>query len=197
MKPIDLIPASACANARKWAATQTGTPEQAWNACPRGDWLLWLAHYFGVERRLLVLSASDCAASVVDLVKSESPLASVWAIDSARRFARGETDVEECRAAADAAACAADAADASAAYVAYASAAYAAAYAAYAADAASAADAAYAAAAAAACAAYTTADAYTTAADAARKKKHAECARLVRKHIPWAVIEAAIAKGKP
>ena len=158
MKPLDLLPESACAEAREWAAQQTGTPKQAWNSCPRGDWLLWLAHYFGVERRLLVLSASDCAASVVDLVKPESLLASVWAIDSARRFARGETDVEECRAAADAA---------------------------------------YAAAAAAACAAYTTADAYTTAADAARKKKHAECARLVRKHIPWAVIEAAIAKGTP
>ena len=160
MKPIDLIPACSCADALAWAATQTGTPKQAWNNCRRGDWLLWLAENVGVDRTLRVLASCDCAESVIGLVGSESQLACVWSIDAARRFALGETDGDEVLASSAAA-------DADAAYYGTADAAY------Y--DAASSADA---------------------NAAASRIKKHAECAVLVRAHIPWSVVEKAIEKGK-
>ena len=54
--------------------------------------------------RLLREFAADCAESVLHLVPAESQLACIWAIDAARRYARGECDDDERAAAAYAAA---------------------------------------------------------------------------------------------
>jgi len=59
--PVDLLPHSACTPAREWVESTKGSPAQLWRRCPRGDWLLWLAASIGVERRLVVLAACDCA----------------------------------------------------------------------------------------------------------------------------------------
>ena len=177
-----LVRLRACDEAVEWAKTQPSF-EAAWNSCERGDWLLWLAARIGVDRRVVVLAACDCAELAAPYWRDDSILACVWAIDAARRWARGEAELEEVRAAADAAAYAYADAAADAAYAAYAAdAAYAAANAAYA-DAAAyaaayAADAAY--------AAYAAADAATSAtayAAAARASTLAECAALVRASI--------------
>ena len=125
----------ACGNAVEYAAKHD-TLEAAWNNCERGDWLLWLAAKAGVDRKLVVSAACDCAETSSYLWTDDRPR---LAIETARRWVLGEATIEEVRSAAAAAAAAADAAYAAAAAAAYAAyAAYAAAYAAdaYAADAA-------------------------------------------------------------
>ena len=125
-------------------------------------------------RKILVAAACDCAELVLKYVEKgeERPMI---AIETARKWIKGEATIAEVRKAADADAAYAAAAAADAAYAA-ADAAYAAAS--YAADAAyaaaAAADAAYAAASYAAYSAYA----------AAREETLKKCADIVRKHYP-------------
>lgn len=161
----------ACYEARDWlAARPDWTPERIWAECPRGDWLMWLAGQVDIDRRALVLAACDCAELAAPYWTPDTELACVWAIDAARRWARGETELDEVRAAYTAAS------------YAYAAASYAAAAAAAAAAYAAAAYAAYT---AAASAAYTAT--YT-----ARERILAECADFMRARISWTDVEAAI-----
>lgn len=111
----------ACSEAVTWAETQPDL-QTAWTQCHRGDWMLWLAARLDIDRPTLVLAACDCAEEAVRHCGEDEALAVVWAIDAARRWARGETDLDEVRAAsaaayaaaAYAASDAADAADAAA-----------------------------------------------------------------------------------
>ena len=114
----------------------------AWENCPRGDWMLWIAKKLNVDLLKLTTAKALCANTVRNLMRDER---STKAIDVAILFGQGKASREEL----DAAAAAADDADADAAYTAY-----------------TAADAAAAAAAAAAADAYTAAayTAYTAAA---------------------------------
>jgi len=122
---------SPCSDAATWLGNQTNITE-AWNACPRGDWMLWLAARVGVERPTLVKAAAACARLSFVYVK-EGEIRPLKAIEAAEAWAENPT--EENRKAADAAAYAAAYAAYDAAYAAYdaAYAAYAAANAAYAA----------------------------------------------------------------
>ena len=131
---------------------QYETFEQAWNACPRGDWMLWIAQKAGADKRLITLAKGRCAETVIHLMKYER---SINAVNAAIAYGNGEINDKQLAAAA------------AAAY-----AAYAAADAAYAADAADAADDDAADAAAAAYAAAVAADAAAAAAaDAAADAK--------------------------
>ena len=171
---------------------QFDTFEQAWNACPRGDWMMWIAAKAGVDKRTLTLAKGLCAETVIHLMMDKR---SVKAVQTTITYGKGEATDQELAAAAataDAAAWAAAytaAADADA--VAYAAAytaataaatadaaAYAAAYTAAAADAA-----AYAAAAAAA---YAAADA--DAADA-RKENQLKTANICREVLTEQVLK--------
>jgi hypothetical protein len=141
----DGLPKDACKEAVIWARTQE-SPQQAWDACERGDWMLWLLGKHNADRKTLVLAACRCARLALKYVPKgeERPL---QAIETAEKWARGVATIEEVRrdastasaatSAADAAACAARAAaDASSAADAAACAARAAADASSAADAA-------------------------------------------------------------
>jgi hypothetical protein len=164
-----------CGNARAWLNENRGKSLYTlWRTCQRGDWLLWLAVEIGIDRKLAVLAACDCADQVKHLV----PESVRDTTDIVRKWCSGEATLDEVRAASDAA---------SAAYAA-ASAAYAAADAA--ADAAASAAYAAAYAADAASAAYAAADAAAYAAYAAASL--ANSARLVRKRMPWSVWKAAL-----
>ena len=199
MKPIELArKLNSCSRAAEFV-NQYETIEEAWAACPRGDWMLWTAARLGVDKRILVGVFGKCARTVQHLMKDPRSIA---ALDACDKYAAGEISEEELRAAyaADAAAAAAyayaayaDAADAAAA--AYAYAAYA-----YAADAATAAyaDAADAAAADAA-AAYAAAayDAAYDAAYAARKKNQLQTANICREFLTDAVMTAVMAMDEP
>ena len=115
---------NACAEAVEWAS-RFATPEQAWAACERGDWMLWLVGRAGIEREKLVLVACECARLALPHTSDERVKK---AIEVTEAWARGEVAIEDVRAARQGALAARTAAYAAAA-------AAAAAYAAYAADA--------------------------------------------------------------
>jgi hypothetical protein len=141
----------------EWA-NQYDDAQQAWDECPRGDWMLWwLGHEAGEpwsdSRRPLVGCAATCA-SLAPTGDGEHELARAWAIGAALRWSEGGSS-EELRAAA---------------YAPYASYAASAPYASYAATAATAASA-----------------AASAAAAAAREGRRAvlrECADIVREWFP-------------
>jgi hypothetical protein len=176
----------ACSEAVKWAGRKTH--KQAWETCKRGDWLLWIADRFDVDRKLLVLAACGCARTVLKYVPVGEDRPRI-AIETAEAWTRGEAMIDQVRSAAYAAAYAAYAAAdaASAAHALYA--AEAAAYAADAVYAAYAVDAVYTAAHAAVYAAHAADDVYT----AAHAAAHKNMAGVVRKIIPFSVIKKAIA----
>ena len=160
----------ACKEAIEWLGRRS-SPERAWRACKRGDWLLWLAVRVEVDRRVLVLTACDCAElALVHVPDGEHRPRR--AIEVAKAWAGGDGDVslDDVRRAAAYATYAADAAP----YAAAAAASYAARNAANAA--------AYAAANAASYAAYATASAAdaTTYAAAERKAQGRKLVSMVR-----------------
>ena len=101
----------------------------AWENCPRGDWMLWIAKKLNVDLLKLTTAKALCANTVRNLMRDER---STKAIDVAILFGQGKASREEldaaaaaaytaytdaaayaaAAAAADAAAAAADAADA-------------------------------------------------------------------------------------
>ena len=185
---------NAYSEAIEWVKTQK-TPQEAWDLCERGDWMLWFAGKLSGKpesnsRKILVLAACKCTRLVLKYIKKgeKRPLK---AIQTAEAWAKNKKDVSLCdvkkaayTAVADAAVADADAdADADAAYTATDAAAYAAAYAAYTA----AAYAAYTAVAdadAAAYAAYAAAAAAADAVYAVRQKTLKKCADIVREFYP-------------
>lgn len=174
------------------------TPEEAYNACPRGDWLLWLAGRVGVEPRTIVLVACAIARTALGHVQPGEERPRI-AIETTEAWTRGEATIEEERAAGIAAARAASAApDPGAAYAAHAAAiashATVSCYVtvSFSAGTHAAAASTDAARAAACAAAYTRAAATAATALAARQNAHAEHAVIVRRLIPWSVIAAAI-----
>ena len=168
---------NACSDAVLWSRSFK-KPQLAWDACERGDWMLWLlgkqAGPVGSNsRKRLLAVACEVARLTLPYTKNVSVKT---CIETTEAYMRGEVSiaaVQQARADAAAAyAAAAYAADA-AAYAYAAAAAYAAAYAAYTAYAAY------------AYAAYT-AYAAAAAAAAARKSTLDKSAQIVRKYYPEA-----------
>lgn len=94
----------ACSEARQWAASLPDgtTPAQAWAACERGDWLLWLATKAGVDRRIVVCAACACARPALSLWEARFPRDQRprVAIETAEAWSRGEVSLGAVRAAA-------------------------------------------------------------------------------------------------
>jgi hypothetical protein len=113
--------------------------KEAWIACPRGDWMLWIAKKLDVDLKTLTKAKAKCALTVVHLMRDQR---SINACEVALKFSDGLATREELNNAAYAADAAYASAASAASDAAYASAASdaAAAYAAaaYAADAAAA-----------------------------------------------------------
>ena len=139
-KDIDISPVLkkgvACEEGLKYFHSQQSFKD-AWNNCPRGDWMLWLANKLKINEQTLYLAKGYCAKTVIHLMKDQR---SKNAVNITIKYGKGKTTKEELRTAAADAAYAAYAAAADAAYAAYAAAADAADAAAYAAYAAYAAD---------------------------------------------------------
>jgi len=66
--------------------------ESAWNACERGDWMLWLAAKVKVPIKTLTLAKGLCVNTVRHLMKDERSIA---AVDAAIAFGRGKITEEE------------------------------------------------------------------------------------------------------
>ena len=167
METTKLEKTGACKEAIFYVRTQKNY-EEAWNNCPRGDWMLWIAAKLQIDKRLLTLTKGKCAATVLRLMKDKR---SKKAVKAAIDYGHGLIGDEELKNAAGAAYDAAAAADA-AAYAAADAAAYAAADAA--------ADNVYA-------AAYAAAYASAAATDAAREKNLQETADICRDLLTEAV----------
>ena len=80
---------AACEEAVEWCGDRS--PEEAYRDCERGDWLLWMAAKCGVERKLIVLAACDCAATVEHLAGAEAR----EAIRVTRLWCDGEATLQE------------------------------------------------------------------------------------------------------
>jgi len=177
MKTTKLEKTGACREAILYVKEQENYVK-AWQNCPRGDWMLWIAAKLKVDKRLLTLAKGKCAETVLHLMRDQR---SKDAVRAAIDYGHGIISDEQLRIT-DAAAYAAAAY--TAAYAAYA-AAYAAAAAYYAAAAAYAAYAAY-------YAAYAAAAAYATydAACAARKQNQLQTANICREILTEVVLSA-------
>lgn len=104
---------NACSTAVYWADGKTW--EEAYNTCPRGDWMLWLFSKTNPDDlQLLTLAKGHCANTVRHLMKDER---SIKAVDAAIAFGEGKISMDELKSAA-VAAVVADAADAADAYAA-------------------------------------------------------------------------------
>ena len=87
---------NACEDAQQWA--QDKTIEEAYNTCPRGDWMLWLfAKTNPDDLQRLTLAKGHCANTVRHLMKDER---SIKAVDVAIAFGEGKATREELNAAA-------------------------------------------------------------------------------------------------
>lgn len=101
MNYIDrIISLDACRDAVGWLhEANHPTPEAAWAACPRADWMLWLLSLSGADRKKLVFCTCDIAETALIHVPvgADQPQT---AIETARRWARGEASIEEVQSAA-------------------------------------------------------------------------------------------------
>ena len=104
-----LLDMDACPDAVKWVGRRG--PKTAWRDCKRGDWMLWAAARLGVDRKLLVLTACDCAEIALKYVP-EGEDRPAKAIATARAWCEGDATIEDCQKAAYAADAAAYAANA-------------------------------------------------------------------------------------
>lgn len=66
---------------------QYSTFKEAWENCPRGDWMLWIAKKLNVDLRPLTLAKVRCASTVRHLMRDQR---SINALDVALKFANGE-----------------------------------------------------------------------------------------------------------
>ena len=83
-----LIGLDACDEAILWAG-QRRVSRASWIASERGDWLLWLVATLGVDQRLVVLAACDCAREALSQVPAGDDLPRL-AIEAAEAWTRGE-----------------------------------------------------------------------------------------------------------
>ena len=107
MKTTKLERLSACKEAVLFSA-KFKTPKEAWENCPRGDWMLWIASRLNVDKRLLTLAKGRCAETVLHLMRDQR---SKDAVRAAIDFWEGRIDDEQLKIA-DAYVAAAEAADA-------------------------------------------------------------------------------------
>lgn len=121
-----LLRLGACSEAIAWAESlgpNHPADATAWEQCPRGDWMLWVAGRLGIPRATLVLGACACARQALVHIKAgeDRPRIAIETAESWARGGEGAASIEEVRKARAAAAAAYGAAYA--AYAAYAAAA--------------------------------------------------------------------------
>lgn len=71
---------------------QFKTFKEAWNNCPRGDWMLWIAKRLEVDEKLLYKASALCAKTVKHLMIDQR---SKDAVQAALNYADGKISKEE------------------------------------------------------------------------------------------------------
>ena len=105
-----LLRLGACSEAIAWAESlgpNHPADATAWEQCPRGDWMLWVAGRLGIPRATLVLGACACARQALVHIKAgeDRPRIAIETAESWARGGEGAASIEEvrkARAAADA-----------------------------------------------------------------------------------------------
>ncbi len=100
----------ACLDGLAWAS-QYETDQEAWNACKRGNWMLWAwgrncGNSGSESHRMLVLCAVECAKTSLKYIKDKEAKKVVKkSLKTTERWARGEESVtlEDVKSTADAA----------------------------------------------------------------------------------------------
>jgi len=97
MKHQLLIDLGACSKAVEWAS-QYSDPQEAWDKCERGDWMLWLVGKLSGEpgsdsRRKLVLAATKCARLAFKYVRKESRAVVRKCYKTAEAWGRGDPGI--------------------------------------------------------------------------------------------------------
>jgi hypothetical protein len=86
-----LIKLRACQDALDWVGDKT--LQEAWETCPRGDWMLWLYRRLYPDNvRELTLAKAHCAKTVWHLMKDDH---SRKAVDMAIAYGEGRATLEE------------------------------------------------------------------------------------------------------
>ena len=106
MKKFNINQFNPCLDAAKYYDACKSS-EEAWNNCPRGDWMLWIASKLGVDIKILTLTKVHCALTVRHLIKDKR---SIKALEMALKFANNKATLKELKIAANVANVAADAA---------------------------------------------------------------------------------------
>ena len=70
MKTTKLEKTGACREAILYVKEQENYVK-AWQNCPRGDWMLWIAAKLKVDKRLLTLAKGKCAETVLHLMRDQ------------------------------------------------------------------------------------------------------------------------------
>jgi hypothetical protein len=81
---------NACTDGLEWLESQG---EDWYDQCNRGDWLIWLVAKL-CDRKTVVLCACDCAEQVLQYVPEGEDRPRI-AIETARRWCRGEATIDE------------------------------------------------------------------------------------------------------
>ena len=93
MKPLEFLLnvdgrllSKACAESIEWFDSRN--PHEAWLACHRSDWMLWLAWGIGIDPKLLISASCDCLETEeqpADIVRNHIP----WPLIEAALLERG------------------------------------------------------------------------------------------------------------
>jgi len=90
-----LIKLNACQEAKDWVGNKTWA--EAYNTCPRGDWMLWLfCKTNPKDLQRLTLAKGHCANTVRHLMKDQR---SINAVDAAISYGEGKVTIEVLKAA--------------------------------------------------------------------------------------------------
>ena len=84
----------ACPEAIEWASSQKGSFQDAWDKCPRGDWMLWLLGRTKADHKKLVLVNCKIARTVLRYVP-EDEKRPLRAIKTAEAWVKGKATLEE------------------------------------------------------------------------------------------------------
>lgn len=101
MDYIDRIAAlGACSDGIEWLRAACHPDlTTAWAACPRAEWMLWLAarcaNPGSTEHRAVVAAAADCAATALDLAPGAA--GARRAVEAAQAWAQEEVSTDDCQ----------------------------------------------------------------------------------------------------
>lgn len=74
-KQVEILQFNPCEEAMDFRNKYTSF-EDAWNNCPRGDWMLWIAKRLEVDLKILTRAKAKCALTVRHLMKDQRSILS-------------------------------------------------------------------------------------------------------------------------